>query len=108
MSSILQEGIYYSKDSTPGKFFCLLFLRTDPSLNADIIGEYFSRLWDMYLDLKKGIVRDLPGHKMPDGNLTVLVGYGQNLFKKINGIKMKVPFDLERFGTLRSPLPLGG
>ncbi len=108
MSSNLQEGIYYSKGVRPGRFFNLLFLRADPSLNATSIGEYFSGLWNMYLDLKKGIIKDLPGHITPHGNLTVLVGYGQNLFKNINGIKKKVPFALEKLGTLLCPLPSGG
>ena len=108
MSSILQEGIYYSEGSKPGKFFCILFLRADPSLNANTIGEYFSKLWNMYLDLKKGIIKDLPGHEIPHGNLTVLVGYGQNLFN-INGIKKNIPHDLasERY-KIEKPGILGG
>ena len=108
MSSNLQEGIYYSEGVKPGRFFSLLFLRADPSLNATVIGESFSGLWNLYLDLKKGLTKDLPGLILPHGNLTVLVGYGQNLFKNINGIQKKAPFALENLGTLRPPLPSGG
>src|SRR5215213_11276709 len=108
MSSILQEGIYYSKGTKPGKFFCILFLRADPSLNATTIGEYFSKLWNLYLGLKKGIIKDLPGHEMPHGNLTVLVGYGQNLFN-INGIKKNIPYALVNgLYKIEKPGILGG
>jgi deferrochelatase/peroxidase EfeB len=108
MSSILQEGIYYSEDSKPGKFFCILFLRADLSLNATTIGEYFSKLWNMYQELKKGIISDLPGHKIPHGNLSILIGYGQNLFN-IKGIKKNIPHDLtsDRY-KIEKPGILGG
>ena len=105
MSSILQEGIYYSKGSTPGKFFCILFLRADPSQNVTAIGECIFKLWNMYSDLKKGIIKDLPGHKIPSGNLSILIGYGQNIFK-INGIKKEIPNDLQY--KIEKPGILGG
>jgi deferrochelatase/peroxidase EfeB len=108
MSSTLQEGIYYSKGSKPGKFFSILFLRANSSKNATKIGEYISKLWDMYSDLKKGIIKDLPGHQMPDGNLSILMGYGQNIFK-IEGIKKNIPHDLVNdLYTIQKPGILGG
>lgn len=106
-SQHLQEGIYYSKGAKPGKFFCLLFLRADPSSDSVTVGGYLSRLWNMYSDLKKGKITDLPGYTIPDGNLTVLIGYGKNFFG-IDGIKRTIPSELRNFGTFRSPAPLGG
>jgi len=116
MSSILQEGIYYQEHTTPGKFFCLLFLKANETLDATEIGDCFARLWDMYLNLKKGIVGDLPGHKMlgsseipGHGNLTVLVGYGRNIFKEnyIKGIKKEIPSDYKNF-KFKEPSSAGG
>jgi hypothetical protein len=117
MSSILQEGIYWDEKTRPGKFFCLLFLIANRNSTAMTIGQHFSGLWDMYSDLKKGIVRDLPGHNIPDSpdvpghaNLKVLVGYGQNIFdekEKIEGIKKKIPTDLKNH-SLGKPDSVGG
>jgi len=105
--SKLQEGIYYSKGSSPGKFFCILFLRADSSRNAAAIGEYISGLWNMYSNLRKGIINDLDGHEVPHGNLNILVGYGLNIFS-LKGIKKNIPPYLTTFGKFNSPLQSGG
>ena len=106
-SQSLQEGIYYSEGDKPGKFFCLLFLRADSSLDAATIGDYLSGLWNVYLGLKKGTVKDLPEHTVPSGNLSVLIGYGLNIFS-LNGIRKKIPFDLQTYGKFRSAQETGG
>jgi deferrochelatase/peroxidase EfeB len=103
----LQEGIYCSVGDRPGKFFCLLFLKADSSLDASTIGNYLSGLWEVYLDLKKGIIKDLPEHPVPSGNLTVLIGYGLNVFS-LNGVKKKIPSEFATYGKFRSALESGG
>jgi Dyp-type peroxidase family len=103
----LQEGIYYAPGTRPGKFFGLLLLRAARGLEARQVGESFGILWDVYQDLKRGKVRDLPGHDVPSGDLTVLVGYGANVFN-VPKASRSLPSDLGRFGVFRSPLPTGG
>jgi deferrochelatase/peroxidase EfeB len=103
----IQEGIYYTEGSRPESFFGLLFLRADHKLNAHLIGEKLQSLWKMYQDLKTGIIRDLPEHPVPAGNLTILIGYGPNIFK-LSDTKRPPPADLNRFGLFISPNPSGG
>lgn len=106
MTSNLQEGIYYAPGMRPDKFFGLLFLRVTPGATASQVGASFQRLWQVYQGLKAGTVRDLPGQMVPSGNLTVLVGYGQNVFA-LPAIRQGLPVDLKS-GVFRSPLPTGG
>jgi len=103
----LQEGIYHAPGARPGKFFNILFLRASPGLNARQVGEAFGKLWQMYQDLKNGKLRDLPGQSLPAGDLTVLVGYGANVFK-LPDIQRQLPNHIKDFGAFRSPLPTGG
>lgn len=107
MAGKLQEGIYFDPKSSPGKFFCILFLRAERGLTAPQIGESFRRLWEVYQGLKQGTVRDLPGHPVPSGELTVLVAYGPNVFKLADAGR-SVPFDLRDSTLFRSPSPTGG
>ena len=107
MAGKLQEGIYHTPGIRPGKFFGLLFLRAARGLEAPPVGETLRLLWGVYEDLKRGKVGDLPGHTVPHGDLTVLVGYGVNAFR-IAGASRAVPPELENYGLFRSPLPTGG
>ncbi|KAB8330134.1 Dyp-type peroxidase [Scytonema tolypothrichoides VB-61278] len=107
MAGKLQEGIYHAPGIRPGKFFNILFLRASQGVSARQVGEAFGTLWQMYQDLKNGNVRDLPGHPVPAGDLTVLVGYGANVFK-LPDIRRPLPDSLKDFGLFRSPLPTGG
>jgi deferrochelatase/peroxidase EfeB len=103
----IQEGIYYDVGATPGKFFSIIFLRAERSMNITQTGNALRGLLEMYQGLKKGKVRDLSEHLVPHGNLTVLIGYGSNIFK-LPEIKRPSPSDLTKFGLFRSPIPTGG
>lgn len=107
MAGKLQEGIYHSPGARPGKFFNILFLRALPGLKAHQVAEAFGKLWQMYQDLKNGKLTDLPGQTLPTGDLTVLVGYGVNVFK-LSDIQHQLPSQMKDFGAFRSPLPTGG
>lgn len=61
----------------------------------------------MYQELKRGNVSDLLGYTVPSGNLTVLVGYGPNIFK-LEDMKRSLPNELGSQNQFRSPLPTGG
>ena len=45
MSSRLQDGIYYTSNSTPGKSVVILFLRINETSNAPEIGKTIEWLW---------------------------------------------------------------
>ncbi len=107
MAGKLQEGIYHAPGVRPGKCFNILFLRALPGLDARQVGEAFGKLWQMYQDLKNGKLTDLPGQTVPTGDLTVLVGYGANVFK-LPDIQHQLPSQIKDFGAFRSPLPTGG
>ncbi|OYQ61664.1 peroxidase [Pseudanabaena sp. SR411] len=107
MTRKLQEGIYHAPKTRPGKFFVILFLRAGEGFNASQIGEAFLKLWEVYQGLKNGKIRDLPDHPVPSGDLTVLVGYGPNVFKLAN-VQHPLPRDLDSKNQFRSPRPTGG
>ncbi|MBW4495645.1 MAG: Dyp-type peroxidase [Oscillatoria princeps RMCB-10] len=104
---MLQEGIYHAPGVRPGKFFTILFLRAGRGCSASQVGEAFKTLWEMYQALKRGEVRDLPEHPVPNGDLTVLVGYGPNVFK-LPDVRRPLPPDLGTQNQFRSPRPTGG
>ena len=103
----LQEGIYHAPGTRPGRFFAVLFLRAGDGLSARRVGESFSVLWETYQGLKRGNVGDLPGHPVPSGNLTVLLGFGPNAFQLADA-RRPLPSDLGSRNQFRSPLPTGG
>jgi deferrochelatase/peroxidase EfeB len=103
----LQEGIYHAPGQRPGAFFTILFLRAAPDCTAMQVGQALDQLWQVYQGLREGRVRDLPGHPVPSGDLTVLVGYGPKAFQ-IDGAGRGLPTDLGMEYRFRSPLPTGG
>ena len=108
MPPVLQEGIYWDKGQRPGNFFAILFLRANDGASAQDVGSLLNRLWSTYQGLKNGIVPDLgAGFPVPAGNLTVLVGYGPNIFR-LKGITQPLPAGLGPQSRFRSPSPDGG
>lgn len=107
MSAHLQEGIYYAPGQRPPKFFGVLFLRANRDIKSNQIGNALLALWELFKNLKGGIVRDLPGHQVESGDLSILFGYGSNAFT-LPAVHRSLPSDLKNFGRFRSPLPTGG
>jgi len=102
----LQKGIYFD-DKLPylrsepidensrsllNRTFAILFLRIAEDRTSNEIGESLRKLWNMYKRLEKGKVTGLP-NTLPSGGLTVLIGYGPNIFKVPN-IRKNLPNDL--------------
>lgn len=103
----LQKGIYFD-DKLPylraepideksrsllNRTFAILFLRIAEGRPSIEIGESLRKLWNMYKRLEKGKVTGLPNTLLPSGGLTVLIGYGPNIFK-IPNIRKNLPNDL--------------
>lgn len=106
MARTIQEGVYYQQGTRPGNFYTILFLGSEPDANATSARDFLRQLWTLYQDLKRGQVRDLPGHPVPAGDLKVLIGYGPNVFK-IPGTK-ETPPELEEENWFLSPRDGGG
>src|SRR5262245_16620017 len=72
----LQDGIYFRHGERPPAFFMLLLLAQAHGADASSVNEQLASLWEVFAGLKEGRVRDLPGVRVPDGNLGVLLGFG--------------------------------
>jgi Dyp-type peroxidase family len=104
----LQKGIYYIKDHHRVKSellarkqkplrndsFAILFLRVVEDFKASQVGQSLQKLWKLYEALEKGNTRDLPNYPVPTGELSVLIGYGPNIFK-LSDVRKKLPNDLK-------------
>ena len=108
MASRLQNGIFYNKKAlvpniAPSKAsnnrlvssnhtFAIMFLRVKKDSTLPTIRTSLARLWSMYKSLEKGYVKDLPGQRLQNGGLSVLIGFGQRIFG-IEGIRRRIPND---------------
>jgi Dyp-type peroxidase family len=90
-----QEGIYYQRGVRPPGFFVLLLLGTTENQSAASARKLLARLWKLYRQLKDGLVPDLPGVRVPSGNLAVLLGFGAAAFD-LHGAQ-QCPLGLENF-----------
>ena len=118
MTRKLQNGIFYNqnifnfknslrnnKDSY-NNTFAILFLKIKKRSNIDHIIQSLEQLWKMYQNLIKGIVEELPDQKVPPGSLSIMLGYGQNVFK-LNSLTKLIPRDFKN-SQFRSPKKYGG
>jgi deferrochelatase/peroxidase EfeB len=101
----LQEGIYHRSGARPGAFFGIAFLRAVGP--RDQLADGLGALWTHYGGLKRGELPQLAGLRVPDGGLTVLIGYGPKLFERAD-ITVAPPPELDLFGRFRSPEAAGG
>ena len=106
MPRTLQEGIYYQQGVRPGFFYAVVFLGLDEGAKAQQIRLELQSLWMLYQGLKKGIAPEHPANQVPAGNLTVLLGFGPNLFQ-LDGVA-RMPSELLPKNRFLSPQSLGG
>lgn len=94
----IQQGIYYDKISEfknlGNHSYAIIFLRVSGDIHARQVSCSLKKLWHMYELLKKGKLTDLRDSIVPNGGLSVLIGYGPEIFK-IRGVKKKAPKDFE-------------
>jgi deferrochelatase/peroxidase EfeB len=109
MSNELQEGIYYSAKPEIGNSFCLISLRAENVTQISEIGRVLGRIWNNQAKLKNGITVDLnvDSRHRKNGNLTVLVAYGSELFK-IPGSQKDPPTSFNSNWNFRPPDSGGG
>lgn len=110
MKHRFQKGIFYQKKPfhlAPGNrlshndSFAVIFLRISESAEADQVFKELTDLWKIYSELQRGRMRSLPGQTIPSGGLSVLIGFGPNIFS-INGVKKKIPRDFRNRQFLTS------
>jgi deferrochelatase/peroxidase EfeB len=118
MARKLQNGIFYNNNifhlkksirnynDTYNNTFAILFLKIRKNSTIDHVVESLEKLWIMYQNLTKGIIKDLPHQRVPHGSLSVTLGYGQNIFK-LNDIKKSIPRDFDN-SQFCSPKKHGG
>lgn len=110
MQGKLQNGIYYLGTPKIGNSCHIIFLRAGEGSNASEIGEVLVKLWNMLKKLEKGMVEDLKGvnqrHLHP-GNLSVLIGYGPQIFS-IKDVKKQKPKELNDQDCFKHPNLSGG
>jgi len=109
MSSELQEGIYYRSKPPIGNSFCVISLRAENVTQISEIGSAAARLWRILVNLKNGMIEDLDidSKHRKSGNLTVLVGYGSDLFK-IPGSQKERPANFADIWNFKTPASEGG
>jgi len=90
----LQEGIYYTKGSRPGRSLGIVFLRTNRSSDALEVGKVLTRIWQICTNLKNGVTGDFKDLDLsyPElyHDLKVMIGYGPRIFD-LNGTHRKTP-----------------
>ena len=109
MSANLQEGIYYRAKPPIGKSFCIVSLRAEGAIQISEIGDAVGRIWNNLIKLKKGIVSnlDVDSQRLKNGNLTVLLAYGYDLFK-MAGSQKETPESFNKIWIFNPPNPSGG
>jgi deferrochelatase/peroxidase EfeB len=95
----LQEGIYWDRGQRPPGFFALLLLHA-VAPDASSVSNLLGKLWDRYQELKQGLVDDLPGVRVPAGDLAVLLGFGAKAFTLTSG-KLAAPEALKQWRFAR-------
>ena len=106
MEKKIQNGIFYNnnifnyKNSNVNnncrynKSFAILFLKCKKESKRSSLFKSLENLWNMYENLKKGIVKDLSHQKVPHGSLAIILGYGQNIFQSYDVVK-EIPRDFK-------------
>jgi deferrochelatase/peroxidase EfeB len=102
MSKRFQRGIYFdnepfhslSANESPNDCFAILFLRVSSTSPANRISEELGSLWNIYKNLSKGKINQLPGCVVPSGELSVLMAFGPTIFN-IEGTERKIPRDFK-------------
>lgn len=90
----VQNGVYFKRNSRPGKSFSIVFLKIGKKIESKEIAEDISNLWKNLMSLEKGIVTGLPvseKHRYA-GNLSTLIGFSDRIFS-ISGIQRSKPKD---------------
>ena len=94
----IQDGIFY--DSLPqfkrygNHSFAILFFRVLGGFDSKQVIFSLKKIWNLYGVLKKGHLGDIPNCRVPAGDISVLMGYGPEIFK-IPGVKKIIPRDFE-------------
>lgn len=103
----LQDGIYWDIGARPGKHFSMVLLRIRPGAAAAEIGSALGAVWRCCAELGRGIAPRLGAEApVPAGELSVLVGYGPDVFAA-PGVTAAAPEALGPHQQFLAPRPGG-
>jgi len=74
--------------------FAILFLKVSEGYNAKQVYYALKKIWHLYELLKKGVLLEIPNSRVPSGGISVLIGFGPEIFK-LQQIRKKIPRDFE-------------
>jgi deferrochelatase/peroxidase EfeB len=74
--------------------FAILFLRVLKGHDAKKVADALKKIWDLYQLLKKGTLVDITDAGVPSGGISVLIGFGSEIFK-IPKVKRMIPRDFD-------------
>ena len=61
--------------------YAILFLKVLKDQDAQHVASDLKNIWHQYEMLKKGVLVDIPDSRVPTGRLSVLIGFGPEIFK---------------------------
>jgi len=107
----LQDGIYLSPAARPPNALLILTLDFEANVEAAAAREALARVWEVLIDLRAGVVRDLRAsqedeadQRIEQGTFEVLLGYGASFFDPTRGLtQAHRPTRLTRLARDREP-----
>ena len=94
----IQEGIFYNKMNEFKKHgnhsYAIFFLRVLNDHDALQVASSLKKIWRLYEMLKKGITVELPHSRVPSGSISILIGFGSEIFR-IPKVKKNIPRDFD-------------
>jgi deferrochelatase/peroxidase EfeB len=106
MTRKIQNGIFYNKKIfdfdnsftnnkySHNKSFAILFLKIRKKYDIDNLLKSLENLYNIHINLRKGIVEDLPNQRVPHGFLSVTYGFSENIFK-LDQVTKIIPRDFK-------------
>jgi Dyp-type peroxidase family len=109
VESTPQDGIYFEKGSTPGKYFGIIFLRTVPGSSAAEVANSLSTLWKVLSDLKLHPSDSYSRYNTRSyiQDTSSLLAFGRKLFD-LPGIRRPAPKGFISGASFQSPNKIGG
>jgi Dyp-type peroxidase family len=109
LRNVSQKGIVYYKNAKVGRSHSILFLTINSGITASEAGQALHKLWQMYLNLEKGLVIGLSQSEknLYSGNLFTQIGYSYRVFD-LPGVEKKMPAVLTKPWKFNDPHPEGG
>ena len=99
LSKIIQAGI----KEEPPEAFSIIFLKCTNSTTPSEVGESIKALFDLYENLRKGLINDLADwNDLQSNTLSFIIGYGKKIFE-LPGLKFGYPQEFNLLPDFNKP-----